>query len=414
MDKGKVKLILICLAGLVVLFLLYKILSKTADSKLEASNKINQAKADIEVEKALEEYAEEQTQKKLYGEAGKNVLLSEIAKADGIETIGDYRSTLSTADKNTYDRLYSKYVNVMGISPNLMSLNDLLLWEEKYDTWAVYYQRYIAVGGNDPTVNFLNTASDTPEEMEQIWMQREGQYFDELGKAWDYEYTDYVNGSEQRKAISLDLCKKWLAVPTDLQGFKSVLEDLAQSWAVRSTQIRKGDWETLYVFYDKEKYVDKSSAGNIKRWNDMPEGTLNSIMTYRPNDIAYLNYLLIAQGGILIPTEVKGSELKGKSKIYMKSWGDIVNGIGSLRAQDHGESTKAYDKWIPARMREFKNKMATYSYTNFTEFGLTRDQLVNRFIEYAIGIYNLSDNEIEQISSGERTISEIINGELYN
>mgnify|MGYP006346170037 CR=1 FL=1 len=56
MDKQKIKILLISLACVLAIFLIYKVIGKVADNKLEAQGKIDSFNADLENKKTLDGY----------------------------------------------------------------------------------------------------------------------------------------------------------------------------------------------------------------------------------------------------------------------------------------------------------------------------------------------------------------------
>ena len=406
MDKGKIKLILIALAGLVVLFLLWKILNKTADSKLEASNKLNQANADLEIERMYDEYEEEVIEKLKGREEAKNELLSEKMKAEGIETLADYKATLSPEDIEKYDTLSSKYISATTKSPNLMTVEDLEAWNDKYEAWKEAADKYVRFGGDIDKISFLNEKTDEPREIDSIIMQK---LIPEKNAMYEAEYSVFKNGSDTLAAIITPaLVRKWLFDPTLLRNLKEELLASTTDWASLHAPFVNNLWSEIYVHFDQMKYVDRKRSGNIVRFNNLPEGILTKMRQLTKNQIAYLN--ILANNGILIPTEVKSNELKGKSKIYMRSITDILEGVASCRAQSNGKSPSAKEDYMWQNYKDARTISKSVPASEFTPYGYTKTQLVNNFIQFAIDSQSdfLTQEDVEMLMRGDKNIIELL------
>lgn len=183
MDKGKVKLILIALAVLLVIFLLYKIGSKAANNKLDLENKKANANADLEIQKELDEYAEKK-RKQIKEEADElAALLSEKQKAQGIDDLSELYNSMTKEEQKEYDSLSSDYVSVMHTSPGLMSLVDLRKWSAKYQKWQEYNAEYMGLTANN--TEFFDYMDDPEALMAEILSARTA-----IEDAWDNAWRD--------------------------------------------------------------------------------------------------------------------------------------------------------------------------------------------------------------------------------
>jgi hypothetical protein len=219
MDKQKIKILLISLACVLAIFLIYKVIGKVADNKLEAQGKIDNFNADLENKKTLDVYTEQREQTGKSKESEKVDLIDDAQEAQGITTLSDYLATLTDEQKEKYNSMRSFYIRVMGVDPGVMSFDDLEKWVEMYEEWTDWNNLYLETTGSSKSI--LDPDYDTVEEMKAAVLSAQGM----VDQMWNDEYLLFVNG---RPELNLRGCpyitaadlKKWLPDPRDILDFQ--------------------------------------------------------------------------------------------------------------------------------------------------------------------------------------------------
>lgn len=406
MDKGKIKLILIALAVLLVIFLLYKIGSKAADNKLDLENKRQNAAADLEIQKAADEYADEQYEKQMSALENKIELMTETQRADGINALDEYLGTLSTSQKDEYKFMRNKYISLMGKDPQLMPYDILKEWYEDYLVRVSLLNEYSDWGGDATKINIFDKEHDEVAEMNSLVNMQKAWALTAFDEAWRNAYTVFTGDADRKVFNEYDegLLRKWLPYPNDLIGFKESLVHRYENFGIRAKDI-SAIFNQLWTFIDKEQFVQKSSAGNIKRWIDIDTGLYNEIMAMTPNELRLMSDLLIKAGGVKIVTDVKGRELKGKTKTPRTTWSGVMEWMGRLRADDDGKSQNSWATYLAKmpHMQAIKDRFDRYPGTNVSQLGFDSDaDKVNFLINYSTNLIPLSESDVEAIKNGAK------------
>lgn len=236
MDKNKVTIILIALAVVLALFLLYQY----GKSKIETSDKLANADADLEIKKANDEYLAEKEEAyrdrtvKEVTEGSYEDAYQQTTIADGYNTLAEYRNSLNEGEKIEYDNNRAKYIEVLGKDPGLMSLDQLREWYKTYTRWTQLNDQYIELTGESKS--FLDPEFDEVAEMKAAVKsaQAEVEIAEQIAEnEWQEAYVQLNQGTDGLLGFhgftEADL-KKYCPTTAKLAAFHTYLQGLAWDW----------------------------------------------------------------------------------------------------------------------------------------------------------------------------------------
>ena len=135
MDKSKVKFILIVFAVVLAIVILYRLFSGVAESTVEKKKAQDKADAELYAQMKKDEYTDGREEVGKNNEQDKVSVIEEANKAQGIETLDQYLSTLPESIKKNYLDYRTQYIRVMDVDPGLMRYEDLSNWYSNYMAW---------------------------------------------------------------------------------------------------------------------------------------------------------------------------------------------------------------------------------------------------------------------------------------
>lgn len=421
MDKQKVKIILIAIAVLLTIFLLYRTLSRISDNKTTAAGKIDNANAELTIRQNQDAYTAQREEQKKKDEETKVGYLSEAQIAEGYLSLSDYLDSLSDNQKERYKAMRSDYIRVVGKDPGLMSYQDLEKWSEEYEKWESLNDRYVELTGKSKS--FLDPDFDTVEEMEAAIVTAETDILNgklQLEKNWNDAYKDFIYGLPDLKYVSLDLIKKWIAIPEDMQGLRDKFLGVQKAFVEQRMVKLDRLYDRLADYFNGGYIVWKSSAHrNVKGANDIPAGTLDEVQVLTYNDMAYLTDKLRQSGGVQIYTRVQGNNPSEKKTFtnfvdaclavasFQQQCEESVGVVGAIFSLGISAAIEKNNKvlnYMPARAKYVFERAEQASGLTWTTFDYTRDSLWVIVAHYSQNLYRYGDAMYESIEVGKATI----------
>lgn len=430
MDKQKLKIIIIAVACLLAIFLLYRTLSKISDNKTAAAGKIDDANADLKIKQNQDEYTAVRESQKKSDEENKVAMISEAQLASGYMSLSDYLDTLSNDERSLYNSLRTDYISTMGVDPGIMSLSDLQKWSDYYTEWRKLNRQYYKI--TSQSKSFLDPDFDTIEEMEAAVVAAETAVLnakEQLQQNWIDAYEELVNGLPTLRAVELETIKKWVPYPQDMIPLKKTFLDYQLKFAEQRMPQLDRLFDSLSQYFNGGYIVWKSSAHrNVKGANDIPEGTLNEVVSLSDNDMAYLTDKLRRFGGFSIYTRVQGNNPSEKMTFtnfvdaclavanfqqQCKESVGIVGAVLSLGISAVIEKNNKVLNYMPARAKYVFERAEAATGRYWTTFGFTKDQLHWIVSGYSQGAYRYGDAWYNSIENGEATIWDWVESDQY-
>lgn len=437
LTKKNVKYALIVLACLLALFLIYRTLKNFSDSTTSAIGKVQNANADLEIQKSEDEYLKEKEAEMREQEAEKNRIISQLTIADGYTTIEEYRASLGEGFRKRYDALYQKYVTVMGVDPGLVDKAYLEQWNEEYSLWNARAATYASLSGEavsylDPEwhdVNKLNAAIAVLEAEKQKqydqnqlnWIRRYAQFTQD----WEYEGVT-AKGVD---VFSLALLRKYLQLYVDLDALQLTMTNLFRQWSIRYTSLSATYNEVFDYFYGGYIHWKNSNHNFVRGANDLPEGTYNALKSLNQNECACISYMIKRDGGCAIYSEVNSFN-KPKNKVTYTNLHDCALAVGAFQCAYENTTNVVWavaSLGVSAIVQE-KNKIRSYmpdrlnncmatieaSYDKtWTKFGFVAEDAESWLADYSQSLYGYSDTDKADIRAGRKSIYDIVrNAEL--
>lgn len=295
MDKNKVTIILIALAVVLALFLLYQY----GKNKIETSDKLANADADLEIKKANDAYLSEKEEAyrdrivKPVTEGSYEDALQQTTIADGYTTLEEYRKTLTSGEKSEYDQTRAEYIKVMGKDPGLMSLDQLRDWWDDYYKWRYVNQQYLELTGESKS--YLDPEFDSYEEMRAAYVSAKAAIEiaqKEADDKWLAAYTQLNTGSDGFQAFvgfTEDDLRKYCPTTAKLTAFHAYLQGLALDW--ESETVRKLEeymTKTLYPAIRDDLKWTTSNHNNVDWINGFDIELCNYVIGLDPQSKIYL------------------------------------------------------------------------------------------------------------------------------
>ncbi len=269
MDKNKVKIILIALAVVLALFLLYQY----GKSKIETSDKLDNAEADLEIKKQNDAYLSEKEQAyrdrtvKEVTEGSYEDAYQQTTIAEGYNSLQEYRNSLTEGEKVEYDNDRTKYIEVLGKDPGLMSLDQLREWYKTYTRWTQLNDQYIELTGESKS--FLDPEFDEVAEMKAAVKsaQAEIEIAEQIAEnEWQEAYVQLNLGTDGLLGfegfLEADL-KKYCPTTAKLTAFHAYLHRLAGDWTDRKENLYKYMKYTVYPSIRNDIKWTTSSKNNV-------------------------------------------------------------------------------------------------------------------------------------------------------
>ena len=295
MDKNKVTIILIALAVVLALFLLYQY----GKSKIETSDKLANADADLEIKKANDEYLAEKEEAyrdrtvKEVTEGSYEDAYQQTTIAEGYTSLQEYRNSLTEGEKVEYDNDRTTYIEVMGKDPGLMSLAQLREWYKNYTNWAYLNEQYIDLTGESKS--FLDPEFDTVAEMKAAVKSAQAEI--EIAKQladneWQEAYIQLNQGTDGLEGFGgfneKDL-KKYCPTTAKLSAFHTHLQRLAYDWEIHTKKDLKDYMKNvLYPSIVNDLKWTTKSQNNVEWINAFDLELCKSVIALSPAEKLYL------------------------------------------------------------------------------------------------------------------------------
>lgn len=428
MDKQKIKILLISLACVLAIFLIYKVIGKVADNKLEAQGKIDSFNADLENKKTLDVYTEQREQTGKSKESEKVDLIDDVQEAQGITTLSDYLATLTDAEKETYQILRSNYIRVMGVDPGVMSLDDLTKWADMYDEWTDWNNLYVETTGSSKSI--LDPDFDTVDEIKAAVLSAQGM----VDQMWNDEYLLFVNGRPELNLrgcpyITAAVLKKWLPDPRDVLAFQYAMQ--AQYNAFMKKYSEKQNTFLALQDYFNGGYINwKNSNHNFVRGAlDLPEGTFQDLDRMNVNDCCLLTKLINDNGGVSIYSEVNSFNKPKEKKTWYnlldaslavanfqmayQEGTNILAAIATAGISAAIQKNNKVRKYMPERLNKLMSRIEASATQHYTPFGSTIEMIKWEPAYWSQDKYLFPDYMYDEIESGKTSIQEWVNSDTY-
>lgn len=295
MDKNKVTIILIALAVVLALFLLYQY----GKSKIETSDKLANADADLEIKKQNDAYLSEKEEAyrdrtvKEVTEGSYEDAFQQTTIAEGYTSLQEYRNSLTEGEKVEYDNDRTKYIEVMGKDPGLMSLAQLREWYKNYSRWEYLNDQYIELTGESKS--FLDPEFDTVEEMKAAVTTAKAniEIAEQLAdNEWQEAYIQLNQGTDNLLGFhgftEKDL-KTFCPTTAKLAAFHTYLQGLAFDWETRrKTQIENFMKSSVYPSIVNDLKWTTKSQNNVEWINAFDAELCAKIISMDPQSQLYL------------------------------------------------------------------------------------------------------------------------------
>lgn len=428
MDKQKIKILLISLACVLAIFLIYKVIGKVADNKLEAQGKIDNFNADLENKKTLDVYTEQREQTGKSKESEKVDLIDDAQEAQGLTTLSDYLATLTDEQKEKYNSMRSFYIRVMGVDPGVMSFDDLEKWVEMYEEWTDWNNLYLETTGSSKSI--LDPDYDTVEEMKAAVLSAQGM----VDQMWNDEYLLFVNG---RPELNLRGCpyitaadlKKWLPDPRDILEFQYAMQAEYNAFMDKYPEIQN-TFKALQNYFNGGYINWKNSNHNFVRGAlDLPEGTFQELDRYNVNDCCLLTKLINDNGGVSIYSEVNSFNRPKEKKTWYnlldaslavanfqmayQEGTNILAAIATAGISAAIQKNNKVRKYMPERLNRLMSRIEASATQHYTPFGFTLEMAHWEPAFFSQGKYGFYDYMYDEIESGKMTIQEWVESDTY-
>jgi hypothetical protein len=428
MDKQKIKILLISLACVLAIFLIYKVIGKVADNKLEAQGKIDSFNADLENKKTLDVYTEQREQTGKSKEAEKVEMINEVQEAQGVMTLSDYLATLTDAEKETYQILRSNYIRVMGVDPGVMSLEDLSKWADMYDEWTDWNNLYLETTGSSKSI--LDPDFDTVDEIKAAVLSAQ----DMVNQMWHDEYLLFVNG---RPELNLRGCpyitaadlQKWLPDPRDILDFQYEMQAQYDAFMNKYSE-KQNTFKALQEYFNGGYINWKNSNHNFVRGAlDLPEGTFQDLDRMNVNDCCLLTKLINDNGGVSIYSEVNSFNKPKEKKTWYnlldaslavanfqmayQEGTNILAAIATAGISAAIQKNNKVRKYMPERLNRLMSRIEASATQHYTPFGFTLELAHWEPAYFSQRKYGFYDYMYDEIESGKMTIQEWVESDTY-
>lgn len=433
-TKDKVKFGVAVFACILVIWILYKTLSKVSDNKTTAAGKIDSAKADLEIQKNLDQYKSEKEDLSKLDEEQKVKMIEKTTIAEGYDNLEDYLGSLSDSVRRTYEDRRNEYIRVMGVDPGLMSVSDLNAWYEKYNQWTELNKEYINLTGESKSI--LDPDYDTPEEMQAAIVSAQADIEnakEAIDDWWRDEYELFCNDREGLKGcqyIGLDDLKKWLRSPADILPFQEYLTGKYNAWMTSRLPKLNAAYKSLKSYFNGGYINWKNSAKNFVRGaNDLPQGTYDEVNSFNVNDFCYTSLLLRNDGGVNIFSYVSSTNAPHDKKNWTNwydaslavanfqySYEEGTNIIGAVLTAGISAVIQKNNKvrdYMPDRLNKLMSRMEAAYTQNYTPFGATQETLWHQLAYYSQELYGFRDYILDMIWDNKMTLQDYLDSEEY-
>lgn len=295
MDRKKVTIIIIALAVILVMFLLYQY----GKNKLETKQKLDGASADLEIQRANDEYLAEKE------DAYRDRIVKEVTEgsyedayqqttiAAGYSSLAEYRDSLTDGEKIEYDNDRSTYIEVMGKDPGLMSLDQLRKWYSDYSKWEYLNEQYIELTGESKS--FLDPEFDTAAELKAAIKSAQTAIEiaqKEADDEWLEAYTQLNTGTDELGAFGIfdkAELKKYCPTTAELSAFHSHLMAMYLEWETNTKEKLIGYMKTkLYPAIVDDFKWSNSNHNNVDFINCYPADLCAEVSSMDPQSQLFL------------------------------------------------------------------------------------------------------------------------------
>lgn len=412
MDKSKVKFILIVFAVVLAIVILYRLFSGVAESTVEKKKAQDKADAELYAQMKKDEYTDGREEVGKNNEQDKVSVIEEANKAQGIETLDQYLSTLPESIKKNYLDYRTQYIRVMDVDPGLMRYEDLSNWYSNYMAWKGTNDQYIRLTGQ--SLSILDPNYDTVEEVEAAIVTAQANIEEakrQLELLWNKEYALFNNDRETDDGLAfkgvdfipLNMLKKWLDNPMQLASLQDYLTGEYNLFVSSDLVNIKGVFNQLKQFWNDEGYIDwKSSAKSDTRGVRAFDASMWSrIIGLGNNGILYLNTLISKDGGWDIYYKAKSNGHVDSG--HRQKCSDLAS-MFECAANFEKSMGKSYTASVYNQYVSYANQLRSITGSP-THFGFLKENAETMLAKYSQELYGLSDDQVKQIMNNKKRLS---------